>query len=174
MCFFKVKNYFGHISGMVVRLMWNEKEVHRLDTGYNMWPWSFCLTHDLDHGYFKVKFRNSCISGIVGLIDVKWKGSESIEYWADYMTLPFDHIHDQWPRHIPTDSQRDLWPHSWPWPWMFQGKISKWLSQELLVWLIWNENEVSEYDTGPIVWPCPLTTPMTLTLELKFQGQSLK
>ena len=39
---------------------------------------------------------------------------------------------------------------------------------------MWNENEVSWYDTGPIVWPCPLTTPMTLTLELKFQGQSLK
>ena len=94
MCFFNVKNYFGHISGMVVRLMWNEKEVHRLDTGCNMWPWPFCLTHDLDLGYFKVKFRNSYISGIVGLIDVKWKGSESIGYWADYMTLPFDHIHD--------------------------------------------------------------------------------
>ena len=36
---FKVKHYFGHISGMVCRLMWNEKEVHQLDTGYNMWPW---------------------------------------------------------------------------------------------------------------------------------------
>ena len=47
------------------------------------WPW-----------FFKVKFRNSCISGIVGLIDVKWKGSELIRYWADYVTLPFDHTHD--------------------------------------------------------------------------------
>ena len=32
---------------------------------------TFDLTHDLDLGCFKVKFRNSCISGIVGLIDVK-------------------------------------------------------------------------------------------------------
>ena len=32
---------------------------------------TFDLTHDLDLGYFKVKFRNSSISGIVGLIDVK-------------------------------------------------------------------------------------------------------
>ena len=71
-----------------------KKKVHRLDTGYNMWSWPFCLTHDPDLGYFKVNFRNSCISWIVGLIDVKWKGSESIGYWADYMTLPFDHIHD--------------------------------------------------------------------------------
>ena len=39
------------------------------------------------------------------------------------------------------------------------------LSQELLVWLMWNEKEMSWYDTGPIVRPCPLTTPMTFTLE---------
>ena len=52
------------------------------------------LTHDLDLGCFKVKFRNSSISRIVGLIDVKWKGSELIWYWANCMTLPFDHTHD--------------------------------------------------------------------------------
>ena len=39
---------------------------------------TFDLTHDLDLGFFKVKFWNSSISGIVGLIDVKWKGSELI------------------------------------------------------------------------------------------------
>ena len=55
---------------------------------------TFDLTHDLDLGCFKVKFRNSSISGIIGLIDVKWKGSELIWYWADCMTLPFDHTHD--------------------------------------------------------------------------------
>ena len=55
---------------------------------------TFDLTHDLDLGCFKVKFRNSSISGIVGLIDVKWKGSELIWYCADCMTLPFDHTHD--------------------------------------------------------------------------------
>ena len=55
---------------------------------------TFDLTHDLDLGYFKVKFRNSSISGIVGLIDVKWKRGQLIWYWADYMTLPFDHTHD--------------------------------------------------------------------------------
>ena len=55
---------------------------------------TFDLTHDLDLGCFKVKFRNSSISGIVGLIDVKWKESELIWYWADCITLPFDHTHD--------------------------------------------------------------------------------
>ena len=55
---------------------------------------TFDLTHDLDLGCLKVKFRNSSISGIVGLIDVKWKGSELIWYWANCMTLPLDHTHD--------------------------------------------------------------------------------
>ena len=31
------------------------------------------LIRDLDLGFFKVKFQSSCISGIVGLIDVKQK-----------------------------------------------------------------------------------------------------
>ena len=39
----------------------------------DLWP----ITHDLDLGCFKI-FRNGCISGIVSLIDVKWKGSELI------------------------------------------------------------------------------------------------
>ena len=75
--------------------MWNEKEVYQLDTEYNMWPWPLIslmtLTLDVSRSNFEIA---SCISGIVGLINVKWKGSELIGYWADYMTLPFDHTHD--------------------------------------------------------------------------------
>ena len=52
------------------------------------------LTHDLDLGYFKLFFLNSYISGIVGLFDVKRKGSKSVRHWADYITFPFDHTHD--------------------------------------------------------------------------------
>ena len=55
---------------------------------------TFVLTPDLDLVFFKVKFRNSFIPGIVGLIYGKRKVSESIRYWADYMILPFDHTHD--------------------------------------------------------------------------------
>ena len=52
------------------------------------------ISLSLSLGCFKVKFRNSSISGIVGLIDVKWKGIELIWYWAYCVTLPFDHTHD--------------------------------------------------------------------------------
>ena len=93
-CFFKIKHYFGHISGMVGRI--DVKRKGSALVGYWIWyvTLSFDLSRDLDLGCFKVKFRNSCISGIVGQIDVKWKGSELIGYWANCMTLPFDHTCD--------------------------------------------------------------------------------
>ena len=77
----------------LVRLMWNEKEVHRYDTGYNMWPWPLTslmtLTLDVSRSNFEIALSQS-----VGLNDVKWKGSELIWYWTDRLTLPLDHTHD--------------------------------------------------------------------------------
>ena len=134
MCFFKVKHYFGHISGIVgpINVKWKESP----SVGY--WvqyvTLTFDPTHDLDLGNFKVKFRNSSISGIVGLIDVKWKRGELIWYWADCMTLPFDHTHDldlgveisrseyeialsqEWDGRL--NGTKKMWIiHSWPWYW---------------------------------------------------------
>ena len=94
MCFFKVKHYFGHISGMVGPIDVKRKGSALVGHWVQYVTLTFDLTHDHDLGCFMVKFRNSSISGIVGLIDVKWKGSELIWYWADCMTLPFDHTHD--------------------------------------------------------------------------------
>ena len=94
MCFFKVKHYFGHISGMVGSL--DVKRKGSASVGY--WVQYVTLIYDLTHVVdlwcFKVKFQNSSTSGIVGLIDVKWKRSETIRYWADCMSLSFDHTHD--------------------------------------------------------------------------------
>ena len=94
MCFFKVKHYFGHISGMVGPIDVKRKGSALVGYWVQYVTLTFDLTHDLDLGCFKVKFRNGSISGIVGLIDVKWKGSELIWYWDNCMTLPFDHTHD--------------------------------------------------------------------------------
>ena len=39
-CVFSRSNTLLDISQeWLVRLMWNEKEVHRMDTGWTMWPW---------------------------------------------------------------------------------------------------------------------------------------
>ena len=87
---------------------------------------TFDLTHYLDVGCFKVKFRNSSISGIVGLIDLKWKRSELIWYWpwADCMTLSFHHTDD-----LDLEISRS------------EFEIA--LSQEWDAWLTWNEKDVS-------------------------------
>ena len=88
----------------LVQLMWNEKEVHRLDTGYNMQPWPLTslmtLTFDVSRSNLKIT------AWIFGLIDMKWKGIKSIGYWADY--------------------DRNHWPHPWPWHWSF--KVRDWNS----------------------------------------------
>ena len=94
MCFFKVKHYFGHISGMVGSIDVKRKGSALVGYWVQYVTLTFDLPHDLDLGCFKVKFRNGSICRIVGLIDVKWKGSELIWYWANCMTLPFDHTHD--------------------------------------------------------------------------------
>ena len=94
MCFFKVKHYFGHISGMVGPIDVKQKGSASVGCWVQYVTLTFDLTHDLDLGCFKVKFPNNSISEIVGLIDVKWNWRELIWYWADCMTLPFDHTHD--------------------------------------------------------------------------------
>ena len=53
----------------------------------DLWPHSWSW-HWLFQGQISKKLY------LVGLIDVKWKAIELIWYWADCMTLPFDHTHD--------------------------------------------------------------------------------
>ena len=87
MSFFKVKHYFGHISGMVGLIDVKQKGSALVEFWVQYVTLTFDLTHDLDLGCFKVKFQNSSITGIVGLIDVKWKGSELIWYLTDCMDV---------------------------------------------------------------------------------------
>ena len=71
MCFFKVKHYFRHISGMVGPIDVKQKGSALVGYWVQYVILTFDLNHDLDLGCFKVKFQNSSISGIVGLIEVK-------------------------------------------------------------------------------------------------------
>ena len=86
--FFQGRTLFGHIDWCETKrksIVWILGIICDLD----LW-----LTHDLYLGCFKVKFRNSCVSGIDGVLNVKWEGNKLIGYWADCMTLPFHHTHD--------------------------------------------------------------------------------
>ena len=56
MCFFKVKHYFGHISGMVGPIDVKRKEIASVRYWIQYVTLTFDLTHDLDLGCLKVKF----------------------------------------------------------------------------------------------------------------------
>ena len=104
MCFSR-SNIIGHISGKVGPVDVKRKGSTSVEYWVNYVTLIFDLTHDLDLGFFKVKFWNSCISGIV--IWLVWHEKKSSRYWADLYSL-------------------GLWPHPWPWHWSF--KVNVWNS----------------------------------------------
>ena len=89
-----------------------------------LWPWPWPWI-------FKVKYRICYISAKNGQIASKWKANISIELQASNMTNGFElgHNLDLWILKVKCDL--DLWPHRWPWPWIFMVKfwnscISEW------------------------------------------------
>ena len=75
----------------LVRLMWNEKEIHRLDTGYNMWPWPLTslitLTLDVSRSNFEIAlFQELLVWLMLNENEVSW--------YDTGLTLPFDHTHE--------------------------------------------------------------------------------
>ena len=86
------------------------------------WPWPWI---------FKVKYRISYISAKRGPIATKRKANISTELQASNVTNGFelDHNLDLWILKVKCDLE--LWPHTWPWPWIFMVKfwnscISEW------------------------------------------------
>ena len=86
------------------------------------WPWPWI---------FKVKYGISYISVKRGPIAKKRKANISIELQASNVTIGFelDHNLDLWILKVKCDLE--LWPHTWPWPWIFMVKfwnscISEW------------------------------------------------
>ena len=113
------------------------------------WSWKshwisfldFCMNHGCDHRVwpwpwpwpwiFKVKYRICYISAKNGPIATKRKANISIELQASNVTNGFElnHNRDLWILKVKRDL--DLWPHTWPWPWIFMVKfwnscISEW------------------------------------------------
>ena len=89
-----------------------------------LWPWHWPWI-------FKVKYRICYISAKIGQIASKRKANISIELQASNVTNGFelDHNLDLWILKVKCDL--DLWPHRWPWPWIFMVKfwnscISEW------------------------------------------------
>ena len=77
---------------------------------------TFDLNHGIDLGCFKVKFRSSCISGIVCLIDVNWPHpwpwpwSFKVRVWKSLIS-GIGQLIDM-------ERKRCESPISWPWYWL--------------------------------------------------------
>ena len=125
---------------------------------FELWPWPWI---------FKVKFRESCVSGMRELIDMKRKECESkgcgptMWPWAMTLTLYFqDQLLKQlYPMNETADwhgtkgiwtnrkwdplCDFELWPHPWPWHWIFKVIFWKAVSQEWEGQITWNERDGS-------------------------------
>ena len=88
------------------------------------WPWPWPWIFKVKYGIFYNSFKS-------GPIATKRKANISIELQVSNMTNGFDLDHglDLWILKVKRDL--DLWPHTWPWPWIFMVKfwnscISEW------------------------------------------------
>ena len=115
----------------MVRLPQNEMQTYWLNSQglkchHQVWPWLWPWP-----SIFNVKYGISYISAKSGPIATKRKANISIELQASNVTNGFDLDHnlDLWIFKVKCDL--DLWPHTWPWPWIFMVKfwnssISEW------------------------------------------------
>ena len=114
----------------MVRLPRNEKQTYRLNSRAQMWPSGLSLAMTLT-----LNFQGQIWNFLY--LSQKWsdchetKANISIELQASNVTNGFelDHNLDLWILKVKCDL--DLWPHTWPWPWIFMVEfwnscISEW------------------------------------------------
>ena len=113
----------------MVRLPRNKNQTYRLNSKASNVTIKFDLGHDLDLEL--VKYGISYILAKCVLIAMKRKANISIELQASNVTNRFDLDHnlDLW--NLKVERDLDLWPHTWPWPWIYMVKfwnscISEW------------------------------------------------
>ena len=101
-----------------------------LKCDHRVWPWAWPWPW-----IFKVKYRIFYISAKNGQIASKWEANISIELQASNVTNGFelDHNLDLWILKVKCDL--DLWPHRWPWPWIFMVKFWNSCISEWVGWL---------------------------------------
>ena len=107
----------------MVRLLWNEKQTYGSNSKASNVTIRFDLGHDLD-----LEFSRSNMEFPVSQPKVVWlprneKANISIELQTSNVTNGFDLDNnlDLWILKVKHDL--DLWPHSWPWPWIFMVKF---------------------------------------------------
>ena len=75
-----------HLEGWLSWLTWNKKEIHWLDTGSVLWPWSWPQPWP-----WQWTLQGQILKSLyLKYFDVKWKGIRSIGYWANFVKFTFD------------------------------------------------------------------------------------
>ena len=114
----------------MVRLPRNEKQTYLLNSRAQMWPSGLTLAMTLT-----LNFQGQIYNLLY--LSQNWSYCQETKqtYWlnskASNVTIKFDlgHDLDRWILKVKRDL--DLWPHKWPWPWLFMVKfwnscISEW------------------------------------------------
>ena len=135
-CFSRSNTLLDISQEWLVRLMWNKNGVHRLDSGWTMWPWpltsTMTLTFDLSRSNFKIavsgewlsdwcETKRKQISYILGWLyglalwpqPRPWTCSLKVKVWNS------PHPHRNGDGGADWHGKRRLWvDHSWPclWP----------------------------------------------------------
>ena len=88
MCFSRSNTLLDISQEWLVRLMWNEKEVHGLDTGWTMWPWPLTSPMTLTFDFSRSNFKIAVSQELIWLMWNKKKtkqlgtGLTGLRYWA--------------------------------------------------------------------------------------------
>ena len=114
----------------MARLPRNEKQTYWLNSKASNVTIRFDLGHDLD-----LEFSRSNMEFPISqpkVIRLLWNEKQiSIDLQASNVTNGFDLAHNLDLRILKVKRDLDLWPHTWPWPWIFMVKfwnscISEW------------------------------------------------
>ena len=115
----------------MVRLPRNEKQTYRMNSKASNVTIRFDLGHDFDLEISRSNMKFAISQPKRGPIATKRKANISIELQASNVTNGFDLDHSLYLWILNVKCDLDLWPHTWPWPWIFMVKfwnscISEW------------------------------------------------
>ena len=133
-CVFSRSNIILAISqDWLVRSMWNKKEVHHFDTGYNMWPWPLTslmtLTLDVSRSNFEIAVSQELLVWLMwNEKEVSWCDTGPT-VWHCPLTTPMtltlefqgQSLKLLYLRKGAADwhGTKRMWViHSWPWYWL--------------------------------------------------------
>ena len=119
-----------------------------LKCDHRVWPWPWPWPR-----FFKVKYGICFIWAKNGAIATKRKANISIKLQASNVTNGFDLDHnlDLWILKVKRDL--DLWPHTWPWPWiMLRNKPN--ITYLLDHGFSWPNFEIAVSQNGRADWHC--------------------